>query len=193
MIFDRSEAIKLYTERLYLRLPLPKDYEAWYHLKSLSQNFLKPWEPIWESDHLTRTIFIKRIKWAKNSVANNYAFPFFIFSKTDQILLGGINLDYIRERPSKSAIVGFWIGEPFARKGYMQEALQALVHFAFYELDLSRIEASCLPTNIASRGLLEKSGFKYEGVAQSYLEIAGKWQNHVIYANLRSDRRGNVS
>jgi [ribosomal protein S5]-alanine N-acetyltransferase len=43
---------------------------------------------------------------------------------------------------------------------------------------------------LASRGVLEGSGFKYEGVAQSYLQINGRWRNHVLYANLRGDRRG---
>ena len=192
MIFTRSDEIKLHTERLLLRLPKPRDFESWYQLKFASQNFLKPWEPIWEKDHLSRSVFHRRVKWAKNSVASNSAYPFLIFSNSGENLLGGITLDFIRGRPSKSAIVGFWIGKTFARNGYMKEALDALVHFAFHEIDLSRIEASCLPTNKASRGLLEKSGFKYEGVAQSYLEIAGKWQNHVIYANLRQDRRGLV-
>ena len=64
------------------------------------------------------------------------------------------------------------------------------VHHAFTVLDLSRIEAACLPENAASRGVLEKTGFKYEGVAQAYLQIAGRWRNHVLYANLRADRRG---
>ena len=75
----------------------------------------------------------------------------------------------------------------------MSEALPAVVHYAFNELDLSRLEAACLPNNIASRKVLEKSGFKYEGVAQSYLQIAGRWRNHVLYANLRYDRRGKSS
>ena len=57
-------------------------------------------------------------------------------------------------------------------------------------MDLSRIEAACLPENAASRGLLEKCGFKYEGVAQSYLQIDGRWRTHVLYATLRADRRG---
>lgn len=52
----------------------------------------------------------------------------------------------------------------------MREALEAVVHYAFTELDLSRLEAGCLPENAASRGVLEKTGFKYEGVAQSYLQ-----------------------
>ena len=61
---------------------------------------------------------------------------------------------------------------------------------AFRKLDLSRIEAACLPENHASRGLLESCGFKYEGVAQSYLQIAGRWRTHVLYAAIRFDRRG---
>ena len=76
------------------------------------------------------------------------------------------------------------------RQGYMREAILSVVHHAFTVMDLSRIEAACLPENAASRGVLEKCGFKYEGVAQSYLQIAGRWRNHVLYANLRNDRRG---
>ena len=79
-----------------------------------------------------------------------------------------------------------------ARRGYMREAIRALVHYAFTDMGLSRIEAACLPENTASRSLLEQCGFKYEGVAQSYLQIAGRWRTHVLYANLRSDRRGRV-
>ena len=72
----------------------------------------------------------------------------------------------------------------------MREAAVAVVHHAFTRLNLSRIEAACLPENKASRGLLEATGFKYEGVAQSYLQIDGRWRTHVLYAALRSDRRG---
>ena len=75
----------------------------------------------------------------------------------------------------------------------MREALEAVVHYAFTELDLSRLEAGCLPENAASRGVLEKVGYKYEGVAQSYLQINGRWRNHVLYANLRADRRGKTA
>jgi ribosomal-protein-alanine N-acetyltransferase len=107
--------------------------------------------------------------------------------------MGAITLDNIRRGPSQSATVGYWIGPEFARQGYMSEALASVVHYAFAALDLSRIEAACLPENAASRGLLERSGFKYEGVAQSYLQINGRWRNHVLYANLRGDRRGRAA
>ena len=77
-----------------------------------------------------------------------------------------------------------------SNENFMREAIQAVVHYAFQTMDLSRVEAACLPENAASRGVLEKCGFKYEGVAQSYLQINGRWRNHVLYANLRHDRRG---
>ena len=116
--------------------------------------------------------------------------PFLLVRREDQRLLGAITLDNIRRGPVQAGTLGYWIGAPFARRGYMREAVQAMVHFAFASLDLSRVEAACLPENVASRGVLEKSGFKYEGVAQSYLQINGRWRNHVLYANLRNDRRG---
>jgi len=87
----------------------------------------------------------------------------------------------------------YWIGARHARQGYMTEAIRAVTHHAFKSMDLSRLEAACLPENAASRAVLESSGFKYEGVAQSYLQIDGRWRNHVLYANLRSDRRGRAA
>ena len=112
--------------------------------------------------------------------------------REDDAILGAVTLDNIRRGPAQSATLGYWIGQPHARQGYMREAIVALSHYAFRRLDLSRLEAACLEENAASRGLLEKAGFKYEGVAQSYLQIAGRWRNHVLYAQLRSDRRGRV-
>jgi ribosomal-protein-alanine N-acetyltransferase len=121
------------------------------------------------------------------------ALPLFLIRRSDEQLLGAITLDNIRRGPALSGTVGYWIGQPFARHGYMREALRAVVHHAFTQLDISRIEAACLPENAASRAVLEKSGFKYEGVAQSYLQINGRWRNHVLYSNLRGDRRGRTN
>jgi ribosomal-protein-alanine N-acetyltransferase len=72
----------------------------------------------------------------------------------------------------------------------MSEAILGLVNYAFGALDISRIESACLPENNPSRKLLEKCGFKYEGVAQAYIQIDGRWRTHVLYASIRYDRRG---
>jgi ribosomal-protein-alanine N-acetyltransferase len=113
-----------------------------------------------------------------------------MYLRETKTLLGAITLDNIRRGPAQAGTLGYWVGKEYIRQGFMREAIQALVYYAFSSLDLSRIEAACLPENAASRAVLEKSGFKYEGVAQSYLQINGRWRNHVLYASLRSDRRG---
>lgn len=182
--------LKIETERLTLRPPVHGDFRAWATLRREGEAYLRPWEPSWSADHLTRKAFTNRVYWAQRSIAGGSAVPLFLFRREGEQLVGAITLDNIRRGPAQAGTLGYWTGEVFARQGYMREAIGAVVHHAFTRLDLSRIEAACLPENHPSRGLLEKSGFKYEGVAQSYLQIAGRWRTHVLYACLRSDRRG---
>ncbi len=182
--------LRIETERMSLRLPAHADYRGWSDLRRESRAFLVPWEPSWAQDHLTRKAFTNRVYWAARAQGQGNALPLFLFRRDDDVLIGAITLDNIRRGPSQAGTLGYWIGQPFARRGYMREAIAAVVHHAFTTMDLSRIEAACLPENVASRGVLEKCGFKYEGVAQSYLQINGRWRNHVLYANLRGDRRG---
>lgn len=188
-MFLRRHSPRLETERMVLRLPAHGDYAAWSGLRAASREFLIPWEPVWQSDHLTRQSFTNRVYWAQRAAKAGTGLPLFLIRK-DGVLLGAVTLDNIRRGPAQTGTLGYWIGGRFARQGYMREAVVAVVAHAFGALELSRIEAACLPENAASRGLLEKSGFKYEGVAQSYLQINGRWRNHVLYANLRGDRRG---
>ena len=184
--------VRIDTGRMILRPPVYGDFRHWSALRDQSSEFLTPWEPRWARDHLSRKSFVNRVYWASRSIAQGTALPLFMERREDGRLLGAITLDNIRRGPAQAATIGYWVGEPHAREGYMREALTAMVHHAFEVLDLSRLESACLPENKASRGLLEKCGYKYEGVAQSYLQIDGRWRNHVLYANLRGDRRGKV-
>ena len=185
-----ARRVRVETERMTLRLPQHCDFRAWTTLRDQSAPFLTPWEPVWTADHLSRKAFTSRIYWANRATSQGTALPLLLIRRDDAALLGAITLDNIRRGPSQAGTLGYWMGQAHARQGYMREAILSLVHHAFTVMDLSRIEAACLPENAASRGVLEKCGFKYEGVAQSYLQIAGRWRNHVLYANLRNDRRG---
>ena len=188
-MFLRRHAPRLETERMVLRLPAHGDFAAWTSLRAESREFLTPWEPVWHADHLSRRAFTNRVYWAKRASRSGSSLPLFLV-RHDGVLLGAITLDGIRRGPAQTGTLGYWIGAPFARQGYMREAIGAVVSHAFGLMDLSRIEAACLPENVASRGALESCGFKYEGVAQSYLQINGRWRNHVLYSILRADRRG---
>lgn len=190
MIFKRREQVRIETARMTLRLPRSGDFAAWTGLRRESAAFLKPWEPVWSRDHLTKKSFSTRVYSASRAVEAGTGLPLFMIRREDSVLLGAITLDNIQRGPSQCGTLGYWTGQPYARQGCMLEAVEAVVHHAFTSLDLSRVQAGCLPENTASRALLEKAGFKYEGVAQSYLQIAGRWRTHVLYAKLRSDRRG---
>ncbi|NCO21079.1 MAG: GNAT family N-acetyltransferase [Rhodobacterales bacterium] len=192
-MFLSRRRVRIDTERLTLRAPQHGDFRPWASLRQASVDFLTPWEPTWSVGHLSRKSFTNRVYWAQRSIHNDTALPLFLIRRSDDTLLGAITLDNIRRGPAQAGTLGYWIGAAHARQGFMAEAIAGIVHHAFHVMELSRIEAACLEENAASRGVLERSGFKYEGVAQSYLQIAGRWRNHVLYANLRGDRRGRTT
>jgi ribosomal-protein-alanine N-acetyltransferase len=83
--------------------------------------------------------------------------------------------------------VGYWIGEPFAGNGYATAALEAVLSFAFDRLGLHRVEAACVPENMASQSVLMKQNFELEGRARSYLRINGVWRDHLLFARVSPD------
>ena len=190
MIFRKPELI-LKTKKVDLRAPHYSDFDQWRHLRENSKTFLELWEPKRGNDFFKRKAFNNRVRWAKKSSQADQAYQFFIFDKT-QTLLGSITIENIRKGPSNAATLGYWLGKEHTGKGFMREAVLTIIDFSFNTLNISRLEAATLPENKSSRGLLERVGFKYEGVGQSYLQINGRWRNHVLYGLLRNDRRGRV-
>jgi ribosomal-protein-alanine N-acetyltransferase len=173
--------------KVYLRIPEMSDWAEWARLREQSRTFLTPWEPIWPADDLTKTAFRRRLRRYQHDLQADVNYPFFIFRSEDQRLVGGVSLTNVRRGIAQAVSVGYWIGEPFAHQGYMSAAMRALVPFTHVSLRLRRIEAACLPENAASIGLLQRLGFRQEGCAREYLCIAGKWQDHLLFAHLADD------
>jgi ribosomal-protein-alanine N-acetyltransferase len=80
--------------------------------------------------------------------------------------------------------IGYWVGEPFTRNGYTLDAVRAVTEFCFGRLRLHRVEAACIPSNTASRGVLLQAGFTQEGLAQAYLKIDGTWRDHLLFGQV---------
>jgi len=177
------------ADGIMLRTPQMTDFAAWSALREASRDFLTPWEPTWPADDLSRTAFRQRMRRYAEDQRTDQAYPFFIFRKEDNALIGGLVLASIRRGVAQAGSLGYWIGLPYARCGYMTSALRALVPASFEVLRLHRLEAACIPTNVASTRLLEKVGFQREGYAREYLCINGTWQDHLLYARLRDSFR----
>ncbi len=170
-----------------MRAPQMSDFPAWAALREQSEDFLKPWEPVWPADDLTRSAFKRRLKRYAEDMRLDQTYPFLLFDRRDNKLVGGLTLTNVRRGVAQSGSIGYWIGQPFAHRGYMTAGVRAFIPFAFEALRLHRLEAACIPTNNASIRLLEKTGFKREGYAREYLCINGLWQDHLLYARLQRD------
>jgi RimJ/RimL family protein N-acetyltransferase len=96
-------------------------------------------------------------------------------------IVGRIALTSVTRGPFQSAQLGYWMDSGHVRRGLMSEAVDAILGFAFDRLGLHRLQAAVMPTNHASRSILQKRGFREEGYAERYLRIAGKWEDHVLY------------
>ena len=172
---------------VYLRYPRIGDYVHWARLRGESREFLSKWEPAWADDELTKGAFRRRIKRYHKETRLDSAYVFFVFRVSDDMLIGGCTLSNVRRGVTQCCALGYWIGAPFARQGYMTDAMAALIPFVFGTLGLHRIEAACLPGNEASRNLLTKAGFREEGLAKRYLLINGEWSDHVLFALLEDE------
>src|SRR3954462_14344567 len=174
-------------ENVFLRAPQMADFAEWVTLREASRDFLTPWEPTWPVDDLTRGSFRRRMKRYSEDQRSDLAYPFFIFRKADGVLVGGLTLANIRRGCAQAGSLGYWMGAPYAGEGHMTAAVAAVLPFAFGTLRLHRVEAACIPANVASIRLLEKTGFQREGFARQYLCIDGAWQDHLLYARLKDD------
>jgi ribosomal-protein-alanine N-acetyltransferase len=186
--FFRRDFPSLKSERVVLRMPASGDYREWAALRAESRRFLEPWEPRWASDELDWPSWRQRLHRYREDFHQGIGVGFFIFEASSCKLMGGITIGNVRYGVSQSGQIGYWIGERYAGKGYMPEALRLVAGYAFDTLRLHRIEAACIPDNTRSIRVLEKAGFQREGLLRSYLRINGIWHDHYLYALIADDR-----
>lgn len=194
MAFLRSSSgidadAEVHGRELFLRHPAMGDYAAWAELRALSRHHLTVWEPQWARDELSRSAFRRRLRQYQRELREDQGYAFLIFRSGDATLLGGLSISNVRRGVAQAASIGYWIGVPHIQRGHMSDAVKACLPFAFNTLGLHRLEAACLPHNVPSQRVLEKAGFKREGMARRYLKINGVWQDHDLFALLQDDAR----
>jgi [ribosomal protein S5]-alanine N-acetyltransferase len=185
--FARDETPVLMGPRVTLRAPRAGDYMAWRNLRRESRDFLKPYEPRWSEADLSHRVYASRLKRGREEAKAGTDYSFFVFLRQEgrEVLVGGLTLSNIRRRAAQFVNLGYWMGREHAGKGLMTEAVGVIIPFVFDTLGLHRIHAAFLPDNAASRRVLEKNGFKEEGFAEKYLQIDGKWCDHVLFGLTR--------
>lgn len=181
------ERLVLAGDGVYLRAPRERDHDAWAALRAESKEFLQPWEAAWPVGDLSRAAFRRRLRAWRAEAERAVGYALFVFRK-DNVFVGACRI--LQIQPSqKSATVAYWIGAPHARRGHMRAAMAVVLDFAFGTLGLHRLEATCEPSNIASRSLLLSLGFQQEGHARGLRYLRDAWQDSLLFGLLADDPR----
>lgn len=149
--------------------------------------FLEPWEPVRDESFFTlrgQRETIERLA-AEQRAGAGAAFG--LFERETDALAGFVHLSGVARGPAQTAYLGYWIAQAANGRGYATEGVRLVVGYGFDRLQLHRVQAGVMPRNAGSLRVLEKVGFRREGVALRYLQINGVWEDHVILALTAED------
>jgi [ribosomal protein S5]-alanine N-acetyltransferase len=149
-------------------------------LHRVNREFLAPFEPVRPDDYFTVAGQRAVIEGALARYELGSVLPNVIFDGSGQVA-GRITLSEIVRGPVQSCSLGYWVGAAENGRGLATAAVRDIIGTAFSQLGLHRIQAGTLLHNIGSQRVLERNGFVRIGVAPSYLKIAGRWQDHVLF------------
>jgi ribosomal-protein-alanine N-acetyltransferase len=179
------------TARLLIRLPKPGDVPEIIHYYSTNRSHLQPYSPTFGPDFLDEAAWLEQVRKRELEFQAGESFRAFLFARPeDRRIVGNINLTQVHRGAFHSCGLGYNLAASEQGKGYMTEAVGAVVRFAFTEWRLHRVAADYLPRNVRSGAVLERCGFKVEGRAPAYLLIDGRWEDHVLTAITNPDWPG---
>jgi len=178
-----SSPLRLYGRRLMLRPLVAGDFEAWSEVRVRNDEWLTKWEPLRHpkapDPAVNRDAFASRCAARDRERQSGVGYAFGIF--VDNAFAGEINLNNVLRGAMQSVTIGYWIDQARAGKSYMSEAVLVATRFALEDLQLHRVEICIIPRNHNSRRVMEKLGYREEGIAERFLEINGTWEDHVRY------------
>ena len=154
-----------------------------YYIRN--KKHLEPFEPLRDNSFYTYEVQKNILSDSYRQFLNGTAVDLGIFK--DDYLIGKLKLSNIVYGIFKSGILGYSIDKDEQGKGYMKEAVNLVVNYAFEDLDLHRVEASALVDNEPSKHVLIGCGFKELGINKKYLYINGGWKDHITYYKVRGD------
>jgi ribosomal-protein-alanine N-acetyltransferase len=185
-----SLALRLETPRFVLRAPRADDARLLGAALKRNAEHLAPWSPAALVAPQARTavrlaaeLARMRTAWKKDAQYN-----LFVFAREDTTtLLGRVTLT-VQRGAFQNAYLGYWCDHARQGQGLMTECLAAAIELAYGPVGLHRLQAAIMPRNAGSIRVIEKLGFRREGLAERYLQIAGTWEDHVLYALTAEER-----
>jgi [ribosomal protein S5]-alanine N-acetyltransferase len=170
-----------------------RDANDWSRLRLANESWLSPWEPSstvpWSVRHTPAAYRAMRRAVARRARMGT-SVPFAI--RVEGRLAGQVTIDNVVRGALRSGYLGYWIDRRVAGRGMASLAVALVCDHAFGDVGLHRVQADIRPENLPSQRLVERLGFRQEGLLRRYLDIDGDWRDHRAYALLAEDLPGGV-
>ncbi|TFV53023.1 GNAT family protein [Blastococcus sp. TF02A_35] len=168
-----------------------RDAAEWSRLRVANESWLSPWEPTatapWMPRHSPAAYRAMRRTVSRRARLGT-SLPFAV--RVDGRLAGQVTVDNIVRGALLSGSLGYWVDRAVAGRGVASLAVALVCDHAFGPAGLHRLQADIRPENARSRRLVERLGFRHEGLLRRYLDIDGDWRDHLAYALLAEDLPG---
>ena len=180
--------IRLDGERTAIRPLAVDDAPEFAAAVVANRSHTEPWEPIHAEAHYTRAGQAETLRRDVEAweIGSGYAFAVLDRDAGDRII-GRIALGNVVHGAWRNATLGYWIAGAAGGRGHGTTAARLICAFAFEHAGLHRVQPAVIPRNVRSIRVVEKAGFRREGRALRYLNIAGRWEDHDIFAMTLED------
>ncbi|HEV8529203.1 MAG TPA: GNAT family protein [Actinomycetes bacterium] len=172
---------RLADGRVGLRPIRLRDASDWYALRRRNHDWLAPWEAtVPEVGDATPFSFATMVRRLRHDARGGRLLPFVV--TYEGRLVGQLTVAHVIWGSMRSASLGYWIDRGHAGRGIIPTAVALVTDHCFHAVGLHRVEVAMRPENHASRRVVEKLGFRFEGMRPRYLHIDGDWRDHLVYA-----------
>ena len=176
---------EIVTDRLVIRIIREGEVAKLMRFRVRNQERFQRWEVTRGPDFFRESSQIGLPAKERRSARNGESFAFRLLPKTDdREFIGNVSLRGILGYPVHAATLGYSLDSDLEGKGYMAEAVTAVIQFGFGQLNLRRIEACCMPANERSIALLDRLGFEREGLLRSSYFVNERWEDHLVWSRI---------
>lgn len=179
----------LSTENTIIELIGPEHIELLYQYNIDNRDHLAPWEPARAEEYYSIQSTERLIEQYLVEYEQGTSVRYLALSRDKQKVIALCYFTNIVYGSFQACNLGYSISQKFQGKGIMKQLLNVLVAQVFEQLNLHRIMANYIPSNSRSGHLLKRLGFEQEGLAKSYLKIAGRWQDHILMSKLNPNHK----
>ena len=169
----------LVSGEIKLRVAKMKDARTLERLILENRSWLRPWEAT-NPDAPNSFDVRAQLRGLLRQLDDQSGMPFVI--EVQQQLQGQLNVANVMYGSVSSAVLGYWISPEVAGKGVMPTAVALVTDYLMDQVGLHRVEINIRPENTASLRVVQKLGFRYEGLKQRYIHINGDWRDHYVFA-----------